>query len=186
MKIFAFAGSLRKDSFNKKLIRHVADVVRGKGHAVDLAEFNEFEMPLYNADVQQAQGFPDATQRLAGRITGADAIIIATPEYNYNIPGPLKNAIDWMSRMNPQPFRGRFMYLCATSGSPVGGHRVLWQMRPVIEGLGCMVYPDHFGLGGAPNAFDEHGKIKDQTQAGLLDTQLNGFLKYAAALNAGK
>jgi NAD(P)H-dependent FMN reductase len=186
MKIFAFAGSLRKDSFNKKLIRYAADVVRANGHEVDLAEFNEFDMPLYNFDVQQAQGIPEAAQRMAARITGADALMIATPEYNYNIPGPLKNAIDWLSRMSPQPFRARFMYLCATSGSPVGGHRVLWQMRPVVEGLGCMVYPDHFGLGGAPTAFDEQGKIKDQTQAALLDTQLKGFLKYAAALKAAR
>jgi len=185
MKIFAFAGSLRKDSFNKKLIRHVADIVRASGHDVDLAEFNEFDMPLYNFDIQTAQGIPQGAQKLAARITAANALILSTPEYNYGIPGPLKNAIDWLSRMTPQPLRGQFVYLCATSGGPVGGHRGLWAMRPPLEGLGCMVYPDHFGLGGAPTAFDEQGKIKDATQAALLDTQLKGFLKYAAALNSG-
>jgi NAD(P)H-dependent FMN reductase len=185
MKIFAFAGSLRKDSFNKKLIRYVADVVRANGHDVDLAEFNEFDMPLYNFDVQQSQGIPKGAQALAARITAAEAMVVAKPECNYGIPGTLRNAIDWLSRMTPQPLRGRFAYLCAASGSPVGGHRGLWAMRAPIEGLGCMVYPDHFGLSGAPNAFDEQGKIKDATQAGLLDTQLKGFLKYAALLRTG-
>jgi len=186
MKIFAFAGSLRKDSFNKKLIRYVAELVRANGHDVDLAEFNEFDMPLYNFDLQQSAGIPKGAQALAARITAADAMMLSTPEYNYGIPGPLKNAIDWLSRMNPQPLRGGFAYLCAASGSPVGGHRGLWAMRPPIEGLGCMVYPDHFGLGGAPTAFDEQGKIKDVTQAALLETQLKGFLKYAATLRASK
>src|SRR4029079_10613610 len=105
MKIFAFAGSLRKDSFNKKLIRYVADVVRANGYGVDLAEFNDFDMPLYNFDVQQSQGIPKGAQALAARITASDAMVIATPEYNYGIPGTLKNAIDWLSRMAPQPLR---------------------------------------------------------------------------------
>jgi NAD(P)H-dependent FMN reductase len=183
MKVFAFAASLRKDSWNKKLCKLAVDVVKKQGDEVDHADFREFDMPLYDADMQASSGFPAGAQNLAKRITGSDAWILVSPEYNYSVPGTIKNAIDWLSRMNPVPLRGKHALLLAASGSLVGGIRGLWQLRIPLEGCGCWVHPDMYALATAQNAFDEAGKIKDQALAKRLEDLIADYLRAAKALN---
>jgi chromate reductase, NAD(P)H dehydrogenase (quinone) len=165
MKILAFAASLRKGSLNKKLVALAADIARAAGAEVDLADFREFEMPIYDGDVDAGQGPPPGAQQLRRRVDAADAILISAPEYNYSIAGPLKNAIDWVSRARPMPWRGKSIYLMAAAPSPMGGIRGLWQTRIPLEGCGALVFPDMFALPHAADAFDEAGRLRDARRA---------------------
>lgn len=182
MKVLAFAASLKKDSLNRKLIALAAAIARAEQADVDLAEFSEFNMPLYDGDLDASQGLPEGGRELKRRVEAASALIISVPEYNYSIPGTLKNAIDWVSRSRPMPWRGRSVYLMSASPSPMGGIRGLWQTRIPLEGCGSIVFPDMFALPHADVAFDEAGRIKDPAMAARLEKEIVGFLRLAEAL----
>ena len=182
MTILAFAASLRKDSYNRKLIQLAADIARGHGTEVDLADFREFDMPLYDGDVNQNAGLPPGALEMVRRIEGADGIIISSPEYNFSLPGTLKNAIDWVSRARPMPLRGKSGLLLAASTSVIGGIRGLWQLRIPLEGLGVFLHPDMFALASAQGAFEEDGRLKDQALTTRLETLVLGYLEMAARL----
>ncbi|SRR5579885_1810033 len=183
MKIFMFAASLRKDSFNKQLINLVASIVKDLGREVDLAQFNEFELPLYNADIQNTQGFPAAVTQFIDRMHNADGLIISTPEYNFSIPGTLKNLIDWVSRVTPMPWQRQRVLLCSASPSLVGGNRSLWATRIPLESCGSLVYPDMFSLATAHEAFDANGGLKNQQLQQRLADLVNDYLHMIEKLN---
>ena len=182
VRLLAFAASLRRGSVNRRLIANAVHVAREHGADVDAAEFAEFDMPLFNHDVQEATGFPAGAQELARRVQAADGMLIASPEYNYSLPGTLKNAIDWVSRMKPMPFRGRTAFLMAASGGLIGGIRGLWQLRIPLEGCGVVVYPDMFPLSQAPQAFDDGGELRDPQVRQRLERMVTAYLKMAEAL----
>lgn len=184
MRLLAFAASLRRESLNRKLIQIAADLARDAGMEVDLADFHEFDMPLYDADLQAASGFPSGARELARRIESADGLMIASPEYNYSLSGTLKNAIDWVSRMKPMPLRGKHGILLAASTSLVGGIRGLWALRVPLEGLGVTLYPDMFGLAQAQQAFDERGKLKDPEVQERLAKMAKGYFVMGRKLSA--
>lgn len=183
MRLLAFAASLRRDSMNRKLIRLACDLAREAGVEVDLADFHEFDMPLYDADLQSA-GFPEGAKEFSRRIEAADGLVIASPEYNYSIPGTIKNAIDWVSRMKPMPLRGKHGLLLAASTSLVGGIRGLWALRVPLEGLGVVLLPDMFALAQGQEAFDERGKLKDGAVQERLAKTVSGYLAMARKLSA--
>jgi len=182
MKILAFAASLRRSSLNRKLIHTIGSMLRELGGEVDLAEFSEFDMPLYDGDLQAAKGLPPGALRMKERIDAASALVIASPEYNYSIAGPLKNAIDWVSRARPMPWRGRSVYLVSASPGPIGGIRGLWQTRIPLEGCGALVFPDMFALAHADRAFGDDGRLVDPVVADRLRQQLLGFYRLAEAV----
>jgi NAD(P)H-dependent FMN reductase len=182
MRVLAFAASLRQGSLNRKLIELAATLTRAEGVEVDLAHFSEFEMPLYNGDLEPKVGWPPGVAEMTKRMDAADALIIASPEYNYSIAGVLKNAIDWVSRIRPMPWRGKSVYLMSASPSPMGGIRGLWQTRIPLEGCGSLVFPDMFALPYAHLAFDEQGKLKDKANFERLQRELRGFLRLAEAV----
>jgi NAD(P)H-dependent FMN reductase len=184
MRLLAFAASLRRDSLNRRLIQVAADLARDAGLKVDLADFREFDMPLYDADLQAQSGFPSGAQELARRIESADGLMIASPEYNYSIPGTLKNAIDWVSRMKPMPLSSKHGMLLAASSSLVGGIRGLWALRVPLEGLGVTLYPGMFALAEAQKAFDEHGRLKDTAVQERLAKMVNAYFVMGRKLSA--
>lgn len=184
MKIFTFAASLRKDSFNKKLIQLAANFVSKQGIEVDLAPFNEFEMPLYDGDLETTSGIPSGALALKKRIEKADALIISSPEYNFSIPGTLKNAIDWLSRVKPVPLKNKWALLLSASPSMVGGNRGLWVLRVSLECLSVFVYPEMFSLAKAHEAFDENGNLKDSKSLERLEKMIQSFLKILEHLNS--
>ena len=184
MRLLAFAASLKRESLNRKLIHLAVELAREAQVEVDLADFREFDMPLYDADLQNSTGFPEGARELARRIEAADGLMIASPEYNYSLPGTLKNAIDWVSRMKPMPLRGKHGVLLAASTSLVGGSRGLWALRVPLEGLGVMLLPDMFALAQAPQAFDEHGKLKDPELRERLRKLVHGYLDMGRKLTA--
>ena len=176
MRLLAFAASLKRESLNRKLINLAVELAREAQVEVDLADFREFDMPLYDADLQSSAGFPEGARELARRIEAVDGLMIASPEYNYSLPGTLKNAIDWVSRLKPMPLRGKHGVLLAASTSLVGGSRGLWALRVPLEGLGVMLLPDMFALAQAPQAFDEQGKLKDPELQERLRKLVHGYL----------
>ena len=182
MRVFAFAAAFRRDSLNKKLVRLAAAAAERAGATLDLADFREFEMPLYDGDLEASAGVPPGAQKLRERVLGADAFMIASPEYNFSIPGTLKNAIDWVSRVQPSAWRGKPGLLLSASPSMVGGNRSLWVIRVPLETLGAHLYPEMFSLAQAHEQFDAAGNLKNPKLAERLEKTVTDFVATAQAL----
>jgi len=176
MKLFMFSASLQEKSVNKKLINLAAKYIQEWGHQIDLAQFNEFNMPLYNADIQNNQGFPNTVTDFIERMHAADGVIISVPEYNFSIPGTFKNLIDWVSRVTPMPWRNQCIQLLSASPSLVGGNRSLWAARVPLECCGSYLPPNMFSLATAHESFDEKNNLKSPQAAELLTKILHEFL----------
>lgn len=183
MKLFIVSGSLRQGAFNHKLATHIGKVAEGLGHEVDLARINDFDMPLYNFDIQEADGFPAASQAMVDRILAADGWVITTPEYNWSVPAAIKNAIDWISRMRPVPIAGRSVLMTSASTSLVGGVRGVLHFRQSLEQMGIWTYPKVFALAQAGAAFDENGGLVNADLAKMLETMVADYCSAAVALN---
>jgi NAD(P)H-dependent FMN reductase len=141
----------------------------------------EFDTPSYDADAQLRDGFPDGAERLRDCIATHDGFVIASPEYNFSMPGVLKNAIDWVSRFRPQPFNERHGLLMSASPSMAGGNRGLWALRVPLEHLGSRVYPDMFSLAQAHRALDAGGRIVDPLLAERFTQTITGFMDLVEA-----
>ncbi|AHZ84272.1 NADPH-dependent FMN reductase [Bdellovibrio bacteriovorus] len=181
MKVFMFAASLRHGSYNKKLIRVAAESVMALPFCeVELHEFNEFPLPMYDADLESTEGIPVGALTLGKMISDADAVIISSPEYNGSIPGTFKNAIDWLSRIKPVPLSKKQILLIGASPGHLGGVRGNLHARVPLHILGSYVYPEYFGLAKADQAFDQNDQIKDEKQFEKLQTLLTDFIHYAS------
>jgi NAD(P)H-dependent FMN reductase len=176
MKLLAFSASLRRASLNKRLLDLAAAIARAQGAEVDVADFADFDAPTYNGDLQDAGTFPEATLRLRDRLAAADGLLIASPEYNYSMPGGLKNALDWLSRLRPLPTADKRGLLLSASPGLVGGVRGLWQLRVPLEGMGVHVYPGMFSLSNAHTSFNDQGDLSDASVRKSLEGTLQGFL----------
>lgn len=164
IKLAAFCGSLRKASFNRLALAAFAERLPA-GTTLSTIEFGDW--PHYDADVQ-AKGFPDKVQAAQKLILEADGIVFATPEYNYSIPGVLKNAIDWLSRMTPQPFAGKPVAMFSASMGPLGGARAQYHLRQMLVFLdGRPVNKPEIMIGAAHTKFAD-GKFTDEAGAKLM------------------
>lgn len=172
MKIMLMAGSLRKDSVNKKMIMLTQKMLKVQGVDAEVKEFASYEHPLYDGDIE-AKGLPQDIQQFIHDMDQYEGIVFAVPEYNYSIAGPFKNFIDWISRARPMPWAARKILLMSASPAGPGGIRGLWHLRVPLEGCGAFVFPDMFALGNAYNAFDPNGNLIDKG----LDERLQGLLK---------
>jgi chromate reductase len=141
----------------------------------------EFEMPLYDQDLQDDEGFPAGAVALRQALEANDAFAIVSPEYNASMPGALKNAIDWLSRFSPQPFNERQCLLLSASPSMAGGNRGLWSLRVPLEHLGSRVYPDMFSLAQAHQAFDDDGNLVNGQLHARLDQTVIAFMDLVEA-----
>jgi NAD(P)H-dependent FMN reductase len=177
IKLIAFAASLRHASHNRRLLAQAVIAARGEGAVVDVHDFRDFIFPAYDADLQAAEGLPQSVQHLGRLVTESDGLLLASPEYNYSMPGNLKNTIDWLSRIRPYVVRNRWALLLSASNGRVGGNRGLWQLRIPLESMGMMVYPDMFSLGLASEAFAEDGTLLDATLRDRLSLMMNGFVQ---------
>lgn len=181
MKIFMLAASLRRGSYNKKLIRIARELTETIPFCeTELCEFNEFPMPMYNGDLEDTQGIPEGVLKLAEKISRADAIIISSPEYNGSIPGTFKNAIDWLSRLDPVPLSKKQILLIGASPGQLGAVRGNLHGRVPLHILGAFVYPEYFGLAKADQAFDENDQLKDEKQRERLQKIVTDFIHYAS------
>ena len=124
---------------------------------------------------------PRGALELHTRLAAADAFVIASPEFNGSMPGGLKNVIDWVSRVRPQPFNGKQCLLMSASPSMVGGNRGLWALRVPLEHLGARVYPDMFSLAQAHQAFDSTGRIANAVLQQRFERNIECFLDLVEA-----
>jgi NAD(P)H-dependent FMN reductase len=170
-----FSASLRAASYNTRLAGLAAAYLEARGAVVDLASMHDFDSPSFDEDVQRETGFPAGADAFRDRLLACDAFVIASPEYNFSMPGLLKNAIDWLSRYRPQPFNEKEGMLMSASPSMVGGNRGLWSLRVPLEHLGARVYPDMFSLAKAHEAFDAAGRLADDRLQTRFDDTIAKF-----------
>ena len=181
VRVLLFSASLGADSLNTKLTSLAQAVLERNGASVDLGAMRNFDAPSYNQDVEIRDGFPPGPRELYRRLEACDAFAIASPEYNASMPGHLKNVIDWVSRIRPQPFNARHALLLSASPSMAGGNRGLWSLRIPLEHLGARVFPDMFSLAQAHTAFTEAGALADQLLAERFEQNLRAFLDLVEA-----
>lgn len=177
MTILVFAGSARKESLNRKLAR-VAAWIAGQNKEVMAEHLSlaDFEMPLYHGDLEETEGVPAAARELGRTIMESHALIIVSPEYNASIPSPLKNALDWVSRLDPSPFPDKPVLLLSASPGRLGGGRSLAHLRASLESMGCKVHPDSFSLPRADKGFDGEGGLADPARAKKLEDLIAAFV----------
>lgn len=160
-RILAFSGSARRESLNRKLLQQVVLATRQAGGEVTLVDLNEFTLPLYHGDLEDAEGMPANATRLVELITSHQALLIASPEYNSQLTPLLKNTIDWCTRADDNPFTGKVAAVVSASPGAFGGIRSMTLARALLTHLGCHVIPAQCILPGADKAFDEHGAFKE-------------------------
>jgi chromate reductase len=175
--ILAISGSLRSRSFNTHLLRAVAarapeslrlDIITPRG------------VPLYDGDVEERDGIPPIVQELQERVRAADALVIATPEYNFSIPGVLKNMIDWLSRGDHQPFNGKHVGIMGASTSPVGTARAQYHLRMTLQGLYAVVMPrPEIFVSRASDKFAPDGTLTDEPTEKIIATWLKHYEPWA-------
>ena len=178
LDILVICGSLRKGSYNAALARTLPGLAPPAMKLRDAPRFDTF--PFYNFDLQQGSGFPADVNAWADAIRAADGVIIVSPEYNWTIPGGLKNAIDWVSRMKDQPFKDKPVALQSVAGGPLGGARVQYQWRQIMVFLEALAFtrPEVF-IGMAASKFDEKTlEFKDEAGINFIKQQLAGFEKF--------
>jgi len=174
-KILVFAGSTRKASFNRKLAARAAHLIDEAGAQATLIELADYPMPIYNGDLEEAEGLPEAAKRLKALFADHDGLFIACPEYNSSITPLLKNTIDWLTRKESadEPalvaFRGKVAALGAASDGRLGGLRVLMVMRMLLTTIQVHIIPQQVAVYGAAKGFAEDGSLEDKTLAGMLD-----------------
>ena len=183
--ILAFAGSTRADSFNKKMVRVAADGARSAGAKVTLVDLRDYAMPLYDGDLEAADGLPDAAQAFKKLMIASDGFLIGAPEYNSSISAVLKNTIDWVSRPVPDEprlaaFQGKAAALMSAAAGGFGGVRSLAHVRSILANIGVVVLPEQVTLSQAMQAFQPDGSFHDQgmqERVAGLGARLAAFLR---------
>lgn len=176
MKLLGISGALRKESSNTKLVREAARLF---GEAeFTLADLN---LPLYDGDLEDAEGIPAAVQRLADQIAEADAVVISGPEYNKGITGVLKNALDWVSRTEGKPWQGKPVAIMSSAAGRAGGERTQMMLRWCMVAFRPRILqgPEVF-LAKGRSQFDEDGRLTDEFAEKLL-TELMEALRAEVA-----
>lgn len=169
-RILAFAGSTRRESFNKKALTAAIEGAQQAGALVTRIDLSDYRLPLYDGDLESAEGIPEPAMRLKQLFMQHQGLLIASPEYNSGISGVLKNTIDWVSRpVKGTPylaeFTGKVAGLISASTGALGGVRGLYQLRFSLSNMGVLVLPDQVATPRAAEAFDENGSFKDPGQA---------------------
>jgi len=177
--VLGISGSLRAGSFNTAALR-VAKELAPEGMTIEIADISQ--IPLYNEDVYQ-QGFPPSVDRFRDQIRAADALLFATPEYNFSISGVLKNAIDWASRPPAQPFNGKPAAMLGASAGRAGTARAQLHLRHVLSTLNAHVLnkPDVL-IATAQNMFDDNGKLTDEATRKFVRQELEALLGWTEKL----
>lgn len=172
-KILAFAGSLRKDSYNKKLVKIAIQGAEQAGAEVTYIDLNDYPLPVYSAEIEEKEGLPANALKLKELMHTHDGFLISSPEYNSSISGVLKNVIDWTSR-NATPdevylscFIDKVAVLLSASPGGLGGLRGLVHLRSILGNINTLVLPGQKSISNAADAFDAQGnlKSKEQTEA---------------------
>lgn len=184
-KILAFAGSTRAGSYNKMLLHIAIQGAQQAGADVTVVDLKAFPMPLYDGDLQKAEGLPETAQQLKKLMIASDGFLIATPEYNGSISGVLKNTIDWVSRRegDEEPlaaFNGKVAVVMSASDGRLGAVRSLSHLAYILWKVGTLVLPSNFALTFADEAFAETGALKDPKTQTIVTGLGRGLAEFLA------
>lgn len=165
-RVLALAGSLRRASWNRKLVAAAARHVRAAGVEVTEVELRDFELPVYDQDHEDLHGLPEGARRLKALFREHEGLLLGCPEYNSSITAALKNALDWVSRpADGEPplacFDGKLALLLAASPGALGGLRGLTTVRSILSNVKVLVLPGQFALSKAHEAFGPDGRLVD-------------------------
>lgn len=166
-KILAFSGSARKESYNQKLVQIAAHGAQQAGAEVNVVNLADYPMPIFNEDLEIAEGMPKPARAFKELLIGHDGFLIASPEYNSAFSPLLKNVIDWASRREGDEapllaFKGKVAVVMAASPGSLGGLRGLVFLRMLLANIGIIVLPDQLGVALADKAFHEGGNLLDE------------------------
>lgn len=166
-KILAFAGSLRRESYNRRLLPFAVAGAQAAGAEVTVIDLADFPLPLMDQNLEARDGLPENARKLKALFKAHTGLLLACPEYNGSITPLLKNTIDWVSRKDGAesatlPYKNKVAALISASDGRWGGMRGLRHVREILTVLGCVVLPDQYMLSGAETAYDEHGRLKDE------------------------
>ncbi|MEM1105544.1 MAG: NADPH-dependent FMN reductase [Pseudomonadota bacterium] len=171
--IATLCGSLRRGSVNAQLLRAAEDTAPADWRFEHLSGLED--LPHYSQDIEEQDGFPGPVEHLAKALRSADGLIIASPEYNYGVTGVLKNAIDWLSRVDDQPFEGLPVSLMSASPSPMGGIRAQYPLRQIFVALQADVMQrPEVAVAFAYERFEENRLVHEPTRD-VLRKHLNAF-----------
>lgn len=176
LTLLGICGALRQSSTNRLLMREAA-----RHFAPARFEEGDLRLPLYDGDLEQAEGIPAEVVTLAEQIRAADAVVIATPEYNKAPPGVLKNALDWVSRVKGGVWRDKPVAIVSAAAGRAGGERAQFALRLMMNPFAARVLPGpEVMIAASSGAFDGDGKLRDETASNLLG-ELMTSLRAAAA-----
>jgi chromate reductase, NAD(P)H dehydrogenase (quinone) len=184
INILTICGSLRAGSLNRMLMNSLPEMAPDGMTITEAPSIGD--IPLFNGDVLTADGVPASVTALADAVAAADGVIVVTPEYNFSVPGGLKNALDWISRLPDQPFAGKPIAIQTASPGPLGGARVQYHLRQVMVFLDAMVMnkPEVFvGLAGQRIDADS-GRLSDEASRKFVTEHLAAFAAYVTCYGA--
>ena len=181
MRYLAFGASQREGSHNAALARYATEIVRKARMDTDLLDFHAICPPIYDDNAYLESELPEPVLLFLEHVRRADALIIASPEYNWSYSGALKTLIDWLSLLRPYPLQGKPVLLLSASPSRRGGLMGLAQLKLPLSALGAHVYPQMFALGHAYDAFDRDGILRDNDLRAELQQLLFGFMEMTEA-----
>lgn len=175
LNMLTICGSLRKGSHNRILMNALPALAPATMKLTESPSIRD--IPHYDGDAQTAQGFPASVTALAEAIRAADGVIIVTPEYNWSVPGTLKNAIDWLSRMPNQPFKDKPTAIQSASGGLLGGSRMQYHLRQVLASIDVPVFlkPEVVVTFAATKVDEATGALKDEPTRAVVRQQLAAF-----------
>ena len=188
-KILVFAGSARQGSLNKKLARLASDIARDLGAEVTFLDLRDHPLPLYDGDLEQEEGLPEAVVSLKELFKAQDGFVIVSPEYNGSFSPLMKNVIDWASRQGDDAGRlealaGKAVGLLAAAPGPLDGVRGLAQIRQLLGGLGTYVSPKQHALKTAGKAFDDEGGLLHEADQAAVKAVVADVIDLARKLKA--
>ncbi len=180
MKIAGISGSLRQSSMHRGILRAVAKHLAQKG--IEFVVVDIGDIPLYDQDIN-TKGIPEAVQKAHNQLKEADAIVLASPEYNYSVSGVLKNAIDWFSRVENQAFNGKAVSIMGASPG-MGTARSQYHLRQILVFLNAFVVnKPEVMIAQASGKFNEKGDLTDQGTIDFLDKALTSLINLSNQLN---
>lgn len=180
MNILGLCGSLRRQSLNRLALDAAAGLLP-EGLSLQVADIAD--LPLYNQDME-AVGLPAPVLRLGAQLAQADGVLIASPEHNFSMTAALKNAIDWTSRLKPQPWKDKPVVLLSVTAGPVGGARNQYEVRKVLGALEALVMPrPEVFIGLADGKFDAQGQLVDAAARQALATQMQALAPWVRRMS---
>ena len=188
-KLLFMAGSARKDSINKKLAELASIIAKEKGADITFVDLKEYEMPIYDGDLETQESIPENAKKLKKLFVEHDGFFIASPEYNSSFSPLLKNTLDWISRPHKEneesliAFSGKVGAIGATAPGAIGGLRGLVPLRMMLGNIGVTVIPNQVAVSFGFKAFNENGKLEDERQGQMLENMVDQLIDTATKLN---